>query len=67
MGRCRSAPRVWGRWSCSWWLGPPAKSGSSRIQSRLGHLMHVVHPSVTHLQLSMIASSLQVTCLMKSP
>jgi hypothetical protein len=37
------------------------------IQSGLGHLMHVVRPSVICLQLCMIASSLQVTCLMKSP
>ena len=66
VGRRRSAPRVWGRWTCGWWQGPPAKSGRTRIQLGLGHRVHVVHPSVVRLQLSMIASSLQVTCLMKN-
>ena len=50
------------RWSCGWWQGLPAKSSRTQIQSGLAHLVHVVHPPV-----SMISSSLQVTCLMKSP
>ena len=50
------------RWSCGWWQGLPAKSSRTQIQSGLAHLVHVVHPPV-----SMISLSLQVTCLMKFP